>query len=272
MHAAADGTRLATRVWEVNKPLANIVCLHGIVSHGGWYLASCAALARAGFAVHMLDRRGSGMNRQHPGDVDRWETWPQDVEHYLESLPETEPRLLLGISWGGTLATVVARRRPELLGGLGLICPGLYSKKAATLFQRAALHVAGLLPLRCMRVKIPLQDPALFTSSPAHQASIASDPLMLREITIRFALANQKLVAYAIEQPEEIHVPALLMLAGDDPISDNTKLRMFFGRLGSPNQRILEYSGASHTLEFEPDPSAYFQDLSSWCLEQTKQR
>ena len=154
--AAADGYRQAVRVWAVENPLAHVVCLHGIVSHGGWYLTSCAHLAGAGFAVHMLDRRGSGLNRRHLGAVDRWETWPRDVEHYLESLPQATPRLLLGISWGGTLATAVARRRPELLQGLGLICPGLYSKKAATLWQRVALGIAGLLPLRSQQVTIPL--------------------------------------------------------------------------------------------------------------------
>ncbi|MFV2070779.1 MAG: alpha/beta fold hydrolase, partial [Pirellulales bacterium] len=199
---AADGYRLATRVWNVENPLAHVLCLHGIVSHGGWYLASCAHLANAGFAVHMLDRRGSGLNPADPGDVDRWETWPRDVEQYLESLNETTPRLLLGISWGGTLATAVARRRPDLLQGLSLICPGLYSKKGATLLQRAALGVAGLLPLRSLRVKIPLQDPALFTGSESHQATIAADPLTLRKMTIRFARANQRLVRFATEKPE----------------------------------------------------------------------
>jgi len=264
---APDGYQLSLRKWEVENPLAHVVCLHGIVSHGGWYLASCDHLAADGFGIHMLDRRGSGLNRQRRGDVDRWETWPQDVESYLETLPRATPRILLGISWGGTLATAVARRRPDLLQGLGLICPGLYSKKAATLPQRAALGIAQFLPVRSRHVTIPLRDPALFTNSESHQAYIANDPLTLRKMTIGFALANQKLVRYATEKPQEIHVPTLLMLAGDDPISNNAKLREFVGRMGGPSPRIIEYPGASHTLEFEPDPSDYFRDLNAWCRE-----
>ncbi len=264
---APDGYRLATRQWQVENPLAHVVILHGIVSHGGWYLASCDTLASAGFSVHMLDRRGSGMNSLQSGDVDRWETWPRDVETYLESLPKEAPRLLLGISWGGTLAVAVARRRPELLCGLGLICPGLYSKKGATLLQRAALRVAEILRLHARQVTIPLQDPALFTGSESQQAFIASDPLTLRKMTIGFALANQRLVRFATESPETIRVPTLLMLAGDDPISANAKLRAFFAKLSCPGKQIIEYPDASHTLEFEPDPSAYFQDLCRWCRE-----
>ena len=40
-------------------------------------------LAAAGFDVHFLDRRGSGLNAEQPGDVDHWQTWIDDVAVYL---------------------------------------------------------------------------------------------------------------------------------------------------------------------------------------------
>ena len=45
-------------------------------------------LASAGFEVHFLDRRGSGLNADEPGDVDRWQTWIDDVAVYLEQIRE----------------------------------------------------------------------------------------------------------------------------------------------------------------------------------------
>ncbi|MFV2068436.1 MAG: alpha/beta fold hydrolase [Pirellulales bacterium] len=263
--AAADGYRLATRVWNVPQPRAHVVLLHGMVSHGGWYLSSGSHLARKGFAVHLLDRRGSGLNPQARGDVDRWETWLDDVKRYLDALPTGAPRVLLGISWGGTLATAVVRRWPDAAAGLGLICPGLFSRKGATGTQRFALRLAELAHLRAPRVTIPLRDPVLFTNAPDDQSYIARDPLTLRTMTLGFAVANQKLVEYATERPEEIRVPTLLMLAEKDPISDNRKLREFAGRSGNARYTVIEYPGASHTLEFEPDPSQYFHDLAAWC-------
>src|SRR5688500_158432 len=95
-----DGYRCAVRIWKADAPLARAVLLHGIVSHGGWYSASCRRLAEAGIEVHFLDRRGSGLNAAGRGDVDRYETWLDDVEGYLAGLPADSPRLLLGISWG----------------------------------------------------------------------------------------------------------------------------------------------------------------------------
>lgn len=262
---AEDGYRFATRVWDVDQPLAHVVYLHGIVSHGGWYLSSCMHLAKEGFCVHFLERRGSGLNSRDRGDVDHWKTWLADVAGYLASLPHDRPRILLGISWGGTLAAAVAQQGAARLDGLGLICPGLFSRKAANRLQRAALRLARAAGLRGLRVTIPLQDPALFTNSEAAKSYIARDPFVLRRMTIRMALANLALTDYATSRPESIRVPTLLMLAGQDPITLNPQVGRFVERTSHDRRQIIEYPGASHTLEFEPDPSPYFHDLAAWC-------
>ena len=98
-----DGYRAAARIWDVAQPAARVVFVHGITSHGGWYLNSCRHLACAGFEVHFLDRRGSGLNAAARGDVDNCDTWLTDLASYLEGLPADVPRLLMGISWGGKL-------------------------------------------------------------------------------------------------------------------------------------------------------------------------
>jgi len=195
--ACPDGYRAAVRVWEAREPRARLVLLHGIVSHGGWYAASCRALAEAGMEVHFLDRRGSGLNADAPGDVDRFETWLDDVESYLAELPDSLPRLLLGISWGGKLAAAVSRRRPDLLSGLGLLCPGLFARQSPRLARRTAVSAAAVLRLGNRRVPVPLRDPALFTDDPRWQAFVRDDPLTLRNVTIRFAAADAELTRYA---------------------------------------------------------------------------
>jgi len=264
---ARDGYRWAARVWEAQEVPARLVCLHGVISHGGWYLASSAHLASAGFAVHFLERRGSGLNTADRGHARDYETCITDVEDYLEALPEDAPKILLGISWGGILATAVARRRPDLLAGVGLICPGLYSRVRASPLARFALRAARRIGLKRRKIAIPLREPALFTDSPVQRAYIAADPLTLREMTLSFASATVDLTRYATEAPEELRVPTLVMLAGRDPIVDNARVRRHFDRLGHRDNRLVEYADASHTLEFEPGPTRYFEDLRRWCAE-----
>lgn len=264
-YTTGDQSKLVVRIWERSDALADVVYLHGIVSHGAWYESSCAHLAASGFQVHFLDRRGSGLNSENRGDIDEWTTWLTDVTDYLQQLPQGRPRILLGISWGGILATSLARQHPEMLSGLGLICPGLCSFKAANRFQRMAVRIAARVGLNGMKVQVPLQDPALFTNSNEGQQYVAQDPLALREITIRFAKRNLALLQSAIEAPQDIQVPVLLLLASGDPVTDNASTREFVGRIGHPDKTVIEYPDASHTLEFEDDPSHYFEDLTAWC-------
>jgi alpha-beta hydrolase superfamily lysophospholipase len=264
-YEAADGRRLAVRVWNAAEaPRARMVFLHGVTSHGGWYTRSCHHLSRGGFEVHFLDRRGSGLNYERPGDVDRWQTWIDDVAVYLKQMGGGQPVVLCGISWGGKLAVAVARREPGLMHALALICPGLYSPHEPGLLKRLALSAPAPARVQHRRVRIPLRRPELFTDTPAWREFIARDPLTLREITWRFAREDRRLTHYARQAASLLHMPLLLMLAGRDRIVNNGRAMNFFRRAAANPRRLIEYANAAHTLEFEPDPTPYFDDLAGW--------
>jgi alpha-beta hydrolase superfamily lysophospholipase len=265
-YPAAGGRRLAVRVWDVaSPPLARVVFLHGITSHGGWYDRSSAHLASHNFEVHFLDRRGSGLNAEQPGDVDCWTTWIDDVAAYLERLGRELPVVLCGISWGGKLASAVARRHPGMIQALGLICPGLYSPHEPGALKRAALRAPTPARFRQRRrLAIPLRHPFLFTDSRESRKFIAQDPLTLRKVTWRFAREDRLLTRYARQAAPYLHMPLLLMLAGRDRIVDNARTWAFFHRTGAVNRTLIEYPHAAHTLEFEAEPERYFADLTDW--------
>lgn len=259
-----DGYRTAVRVWRVAQPRARVVVLHGVISHGGWYLASCAHLADAGFEVHFLERRGSGLNRQQRGDVDHYTTWIHDVEYYLDHLGDGLPRVLFGISWGGILTAAVARHRGDLVDAIGFLCAGLFSRVETNWTQRMLLRMAASVGLSSKRIAIPLQAPGLFTNSARHQEYIRTDPFRLREMTLGFARNNVRLIRYATEAPADILAPTLMMLGGRDVIVHNDAMARFLGQLGTTDQTLITYPNAAHTLEFEPDTSKYFADLREW--------
>jgi alpha-beta hydrolase superfamily lysophospholipase len=241
-----------------------VVCLHGISSHGGWYSRSSAYLAAAGFEVHFLDRRGSGLNSDGSGDVDRWQTWVDDVAVYLTQISRAQRVVLCGISWGGKQAAAVARRHPGLVDAMALVCPGIYSPHEPGLAKRLALSapVPGRIERR--RWKIPLRRAELFTDTAEWREFIASDPLTLRRVTWRFARESWRLTRYAREAAPFLHMPLLVMLAGRDRIVDNRRTRAFFARTAAVKRTLIEYPNAGHTLEFEPDPLPCFSDLAAW--------
>jgi alpha-beta hydrolase superfamily lysophospholipase len=262
--SAADGYQFAVRIWDTPQPIGRVVVIHGIVSHGGWYLGSCRFLGQSGFEVHAIDRRGSGVNMAGRGDIDHYRTWLTDVETYLESLAPGLPTVLVGISWGGKIVAAIARLRPQLLAGAVMICPGLFAQQQVKWWQGLVFKAAGAAGMRSLRIGIPLQDPSLFTDTLRWQTYIKNDPLTLRRMTIRFVLADLQLNRYARAAPGQIQIPMLFMLAGQDRIVDNKKTRDFFLGIGASDKTCIEYPDAGHTLEFELDPSSYLEDLRHW--------
>jgi alpha-beta hydrolase superfamily lysophospholipase len=264
-YTARDGRRLAVRRWDGIEPArARVVFLHGIISHGGWYTRSCGHLSECGFEVHFLDRRGSGLNAQRRGDVDRYTTWLDDVTTYLEQLGTERPVVLCGISWGGKLAAAVARREPRLACGLVLITPGLYSHFEPGLLQRLALRIPVRQRMQARQLEIPIQRGLLYTDTPKWRDYIDRDPLALREVTFRIAQADNRLARFAKQGAPAIHTPTLMMLAGRDRILKNARCRDYLGRIGASHKTLIEYSNAVHTLEFENEPERYCADLADW--------
>ncbi len=223
-------------------PRGEIVCLHGIQSHSGWYDYSSSRLCAARFRVHFLDRRGSGMNSRERGDTPNFQQLIDDVTHFLQAL-RTDPALplfLLAISWGGKLALGLLRQDVADLRGLVLVCPGIFPKVRPTLRERLAIGRSRLLaPQR--RFRIPLSDPQLFTATPRWQQFIQQDPLSLREASARLLVESVRLDRYIRSAPTSVVIPTMLLLAGQDRIIDNQCTRAYVEQFRTHDKEILEY-------------------------------
>lgn len=270
VQTASDGYALHGLIWQpAGAPRGRIVVLHGVQSHCGWYHDLGRSLAGAGYEAHFPDRRGSGTNEADRGHAPSAGRLVNDIAERLSGLRALGPRVplvLAGISWGGKLAVITAAERPELVDGLALICPGLHPRVGVSLAERLRIAWAFFTNRR-ERFPIPLSDPALFTANPARQAYIAADPLSLRTATAGL-LAVSTLIDRRVKKARgRVRQRALLMLAGQDRIVDNARTLAYFQGIGSPDARVIEYPEAHHTLEFEPDPSRYADDLLAWMNE-----
>jgi alpha-beta hydrolase superfamily lysophospholipase len=248
-----------------------IVFVHGIQSHGGWYEESCAELCHAGFNVSFLDRRGSGLNPEGRGDAPSFRRLVDDIAEYLTSLPRAVTRddkvaklpvFLAAISWGGKLALALERRHPGLVDGLILLCPGIVPKVRTSLGRRLLILTVRLFRPRKL-FAIPLNDPELFTATPRWLDFLAADPLRLQHATARFLVESVRLDGYLRFVHKYVHAPVLLFLAENDRIIVNAKTRAFMERLAAKDKQIIEYPGAHHTLEFE-EPRRFVHDMLTW--------
>ena len=255
-----------THYFPVQRPRARIVILHGIRSHGEWYRRSCAKLVAAGFEVFVLDRRGSGLNTAHRGDCPGFRRLMDDVAEFIQHQRQERawlPIFVAGISWGGKLAVGLAKRKPGLVDGLILLCPGLKPKVSPTVSQRLRILVASLLrPTKFF--PIPLNEPNLFTGSPHWQQFIATNRHDLHEATARFLFNSAAFDLYLKRAVKCVTVPTLTLLAGRDQIIDNAMTRQFLASFPSRDNRVFDYPDAEHTLEFEGDSHPIIADVVTW--------
>lgn len=271
--AASDGYRFQYRYWKTNReqPLGIIVALHGIQSHSGWYEYSCQIMCEAGFEVCFLDRRGSGLNEESRGHVAHVERLMNDVLQFLREQNHrrnheapNQPIILLGISWGGKLATALTARSQNLIDALALLSPGIQTRVRPSFFQKLLLKLAVSLGKSRELTRIPLDDPTLFTGNPAGQKFIGNDPLALHKITTSFLNASCELDRLMEDAPQHIRCPILLMLSGKDRIIDNAATKTYFQQITPSQQKLIEYPDAEHTLEFEPCREQFISDLIDW--------
>lgn len=265
-HLTSDGYPVQYRYYPAQGQIrGDVVCIHGIQSHAGWYESSSLVLAQSGYNVTFLERRGSGQNQKDRGDTPGFRRLLADVKEFLTELQQRRfgtPIVLMGISWGGKIAQATEGRYPGLIDGLALLCPGFCPRVSPTLFDRLAILRSRLLhPQRLFEV--PLNEPELFTSTPHWIEYLRKDPVALRQATARFFLESVRLDQYLRFLARPVRVPTLLLLAGQDRIIDNHRTRQFLRRCRGPLS-IIEYPDAHHTLEFEPKPEVYLGDIRYW--------
>lgn len=263
---ASDGYSFYYRHYApVGTLRARLVFVHGIRSHGGWYTRSCRRLAEAGLDVYFLDRRGAGLNTTRRGDAPSFRRLLDDVAEFVQHLRAERgyvPIVLGGISWGGKLAVGLPYRKPGLIDGLVLMCPGLAPKVAPPFVRRMRIAIARVFrPGKFF--PIPLNEPDLFTASAEWQQFIDEEPHGLRQATARFLFSSFSLDIYLKRAAKRVNVPALLMLGERDRIIGNVATRKFVGRFNTATS-IIDYPGAHHTLEFERESHPWIDDLIGW--------
>jgi acylglycerol lipase len=264
----ADGYRTPVYVYLPPKGatmLAPVVYLHGIQSHPGWFCGSAAAIAKIGHPVFQLTRRGGGENTDARGHAASAAQLLDDVAVVarLAMKATSLPRVhLVGASWGGKLAAVLAIRPPQdvQVASLTMIAPGIVSH--VDVRPRKKLLIAAMAAVwPKVRFRIPLNDVKLFTDNPPMREYLERDQFRLREGTARFLFASGHLDMMLRHAREGcLTVPTTLLLAARDRIVDNVGTRKVILRL-TAGHAIVEEFDAAHTLEFEPSPRQFFASL-----------
>jgi acylglycerol lipase len=263
---ASDGYALGYRLYPSPNPKEPVIgCVHGIQSHSGWYDRSCRFLAEAGFTTYFFDRRGSGINTVDRGHASGFRILLDDFRRCLQMMREAHsqsPVIVQAISWGGKVATATLADHPALADGLILVAPGFAPRVRPPFMDQVRIAFSTFLNPRRM-LPVPLSDPALFTLNPEWMRFIENDPIAVKKASARLLFSSRILDFRLRRVAKRIQQPTLLVLASDDRIVNNSKTREFVKRFSTRDLEVIEFQ-AAHTLEFEPDPTEFFETLRRW--------
>ncbi len=264
---ASDGTTLVYRLFpaSTDPPRAVVIHLHGIQSHGAWYVDTAVELARHGYSVYLSDRRGSGLNPGSRGFFRSRQQLLDDLRRLIEmsrsDYPE-RPVVLIGSCWGAKLAVAYALREQDRLAGLVLISPALAQKVDLPLSDKLKVAVGNVIAPHT-QVPIPL-TPEMFTANPGFLQFIKEDSLSLRTVSARFFFETFLWDRSLIKQPRNLALPLLVMQSKKDPIVDEKKIQRWFDHVASKNKRYVLYPDFGHLLDFEDRRQQYWNDLLGW--------
>jgi L-alanine-DL-glutamate epimerase-like enolase superfamily enzyme/pimeloyl-ACP methyl ester carboxylesterase len=259
--AMSDGYDVHYRLWGPDSGDDVVVILHGGMSHSLWQRPLADALrASSAHSVFAPDRRGCGRNAGR-GDLGSAVRTVDDVLEHVRMLQGRFTRVhLAGWCQGAQYAAVAAERLQHegALATLLLITPGLFwnarFRSVIDMTERvvqALIEHFALAPERADAfVPIPLQATD-FTLAPEGLDFIDADALKSTTMTLKSVIVMDEVQEQSWEAILKVDLPTFGVVATNDRIVDNAKVRAYLGGLFErPGNRLMEMD-AAHAVQFE---------------------
>ncbi len=248
---AEDGYRLHYRRWEPDgPPRGTVVILNGIMSHSAWVFPLADALTDAGLRFVGADRRGTGGNDVARGDAPSAKAVVDDALAIIaaERVPD-RPLVLVGWCWGAVLGLNLLKPLAHGLDHFVMIAPGLHPTSAVKAAAKQADAAAEGAAEDAAVVATPIAD-EMFTDGPYLEAFVRADPGKLRHVTPRYRAIMNKLALGAVGALRRLSVPSTVLLATDDPATDNAATRQALAKCPEGIVSIVE-TASGHGMQFD---------------------
>ncbi len=212
--------------------------LHGFTGNPQSMRGLALALADAGVTVEMplLPGHGTEMDDMLPT---RWEDWSVAAESaYTDLAARSDAVAVVGLSMGGTLATWLAERHPEI-AGLALVNPLLMSPDEATVSAVQSMVDGGDEVAPGIGSDIAMDGAVEY----------AYEGLPLRAALSLFAAAGEVEAAL-----ESVTCPVIVFTSVQDHVVDPKSSELLVARAKGPvEQVVLERSYHVATLDYDKD-------------------
>lgn len=228
-----------------------VVIVHGYADHVGRYQHVARHLNGDGFSVFGFDLRGMGRSGGAPGKIADYTTLVADLRRFVEEICADSdlPAILLGHSFGGSLAALTALHAPDLVSGIVLSSPAFQLVP-----NRLLQPLGGLIARWLPRFTTPGVDRAAISRDPLVVAAATDDPLCYDGRID--AVTGWQLISAgraAMRGAAELRVPVLGFHGTADTIADYRATRSFVEAVSTEPAEFHLLEGWYHEPFNEPE-------------------
>jgi alpha-beta hydrolase superfamily lysophospholipase len=281
-YRAHDGsTQHAIYFYSKNvAPKSALFFVHGMQSHAEWMKASGVgeALAEQGILVMAYDRRGSGQSSTLRGHAESPSQLMNDMTDALKAF-QAEAFEVSGVDLFKDLEVHamancfgVRLLVPYIVQGLNqsknpfasmtLIAPSTHMRSIAD--YSLAQKISILAKRDRSYMPTPLKD-EWFVSSGSGLDWIRSDPLGLRQVTVRFLKTARSLTRIMSKNVYDMKIPMMVIVAEDDVMVDSEGVyKDLYVPYAGPKKFVN--APGEHSLEFGAGREALIEATLDWVL------
>jgi alpha-beta hydrolase superfamily lysophospholipase len=262
---AADGSRLALRVWPAEgETKAVIVAVHGFNDYGNAFEEPARFWAGRGVTTYAYDQRGFG-------DSGRRGTWPgvdtmvddlRAVTRLVGNAHEDVPLYLVGESMGGAaVMALMARPEAPTVAGMVLVAPAVWGWQTMNPFYRASLWLgAHLMPWNTVTGRGLGIKPS---DNRDMLVALSKDPRTIKHTRIDAVYGLVNLMDEAYDAAPRLETPALVLYGDNDELVPRKPTFEMLARLSAPH-RVAIYPTGFHMLLRDLGAEIVLADVVAW--------
>ena len=260
------GAALHVTHWLPDGPPRAVVLLaHGYAEHAGRYGHVARLFTQAGYAVYAVDHWGHGRSDGEGGFVPRFSAFTDGVAELLTLVKVNHgdtPRLLLGHSMGGLIATLFLIERQDAFAAAALSGPAIVPAEPPSRFT---IWISRLLSRFLPRLGVLSLDANGVSRDPAVVSAYRADPLVYDgKIGARLGKEFMDAMNAAQAGASTITLPILIQHGEADRLTAPEGSRFLFDHVSSKDKRLEIYPGLFHEIYNEPEREAVLDDLIGW--------
>ena len=239
--------------------------VHGLDAHTGRWESLGDFFQKNNIFSYALELKGFGQTQGERGDIDNFDIYFRDIRVLYNIIQQENPDkriFLLGESMGALICFLFAALEPQLFSGLICISPAFAGKLPFSLWTYIGI-VAALVFNPKRHFPVPI-TPEMCTRDIDYQKLIAADPLDKHTATARLYWNILKAQSKVKSRGDKIHIPLLVLTAGEDTVVDSLSTGKIFNSLKTKDKELINYPAMRHALSLDLGKEKVFGDILNW--------